>query len=110
MKLAAHRAGHLAAALGGGLLLAIFILLNLPALRRIFASIKSVLRSVTRGDICFIATILAAVNLLVFIYAKNSSTYTTGTTPGIGLSRVNLPNCGKTREQKGCSRSFSTRF
>lgn len=28
----------------------------------------------TRGDICFIATILAAVNLLVFIYAKNSST------------------------------------
>lgn len=74
MKLAAHRAGHLAAALGGGLLLAIFILLNLPALRRIFASIKSVLRSVTRGDICFIATILAAVNLLVFIYAKNSST------------------------------------
>ncbi len=59
---------------GGGLLLAIFILLNLPALRRIFASIKSVLRSVTRGDICFIATILAAVNLLVFIYAKNSST------------------------------------
>lgn len=74
MKLAAHRAGRLAAALGGGLLLAIFILLNLPALRRIFASIKSVLRSVTRGDICFIATILAAVNLLVFIYAKNSST------------------------------------
>ena len=59
---------------GGVLLLAIFILLNLPALRRIFASIKSVLRSVTRGDICFIATILAAVNLLVFIYAKNSST------------------------------------
>ncbi len=59
---------------GGGLLLAIFILLNLPALRRIFANIKSVLRSVTRGDICFIATILAAVNLLVFIYAKNSST------------------------------------
>lgn len=59
---------------GGGLLLAIFILLNLPALRRIFASIKSVLRSVIRGDICFIATILAAVNLLVFIYAKNSST------------------------------------
>ena len=59
---------------GGGLLLAIFILLNLPSLRRIFASIKSVLRSVTRGDICFIATILAAVNLLVFIYAKNSST------------------------------------
>lgn len=59
---------------GGGLLLAIFILLNLPALRRIFASIKSVLRSVTLGDICFIATILAAVNLLVFIYAKNSST------------------------------------
>lgn len=74
MKLAAHRAGRLAAALGGGLLLAIFILLNLPALRRIFASIKSVLCSVTRGDICFIATILAAVNLLVFIYAKNSST------------------------------------
>lgn len=74
MKLAAHRAGRLAAALGGGLLLAIFILLNLPALRRIFASIKSVLRSATRGDICFIATILAAVNLLVFIYAKNSST------------------------------------
>lgn len=70
MKLAAHRADRLAAALGGGLLLAIFILLNLPALRRIFASIKSVLRSVTRGDICFIATILAAVNLLVFIYAK----------------------------------------
>ena len=59
---------------GGVLLLAIFILLNLPALRRIFASIKSVLRSVTHGDICFIATILAAVNLLVFIYAKNSST------------------------------------
>ena len=59
---------------GGGLLLAIFILLNLPALRRIFASIKSVLRSVIRGDIFFLATILAAVNLLVFIYAKNSST------------------------------------
>lgn len=78
MKLAAHRAGRLAAALGGGARrrtsAAIFILLNLPSLRRIFASIKSVLRSATRGDICFIATILAAVNLLVFIYAKNSST------------------------------------
>lgn len=60
--------------LGGGLLLTLFVLLNLPAIRRIFADMKPFLHSVTRSDICFLVVVLAVVNLLVFIYAKNSST------------------------------------
>lgn len=60
--------------IGGGLLLTLFILITLPALRRILADMKPFLRAVTRGDLCFFAAAAAIVNLLVLIYAKNSST------------------------------------
>lgn len=60
--------------LGGGLLLGGFVLIAFAALRGVFTGMKPVLRSITRGDICFLAAVAVIVNLLVLVYAKRSST------------------------------------
>lgn len=59
---------------GGGLLLAVFLLCVLAALYARVGSAKNFLRSVTRADICFLLLLIVTVNLLVLLYAKNSST------------------------------------
>ncbi len=59
--------------LGGGLLLAVFLVCTLSALRDRRYSARRLLRSVTRWDILLLLSLILTVNAAVFLYAKNSS-------------------------------------
>ncbi len=60
--------------LGGGLLLAAFLVCTLSALRDRQYSVRRFWRSVTRWDLLFLLFLALTVNAAVFLYAKNSST------------------------------------
>lgn len=60
--------------LGGGLLLGIFLLCVLTALRERLPGIKERIKTIERWDVLFLLVLLLVGNVIVWLYAKNSST------------------------------------